>query len=125
MEYFVVCRQKGEGCDYTIGCGIKFLTIDAKDEQDIYNQLNEMYNGENELDLIHYVENSKVKTIDMYECKNKKPCKHKKVYAQFYYPTNPPQYPWICSECGESGVDRRGGTTHYDEYELLKKKFSK
>jgi hypothetical protein len=84
-----------------------------------------MYNGENELELIHYVENSKVKTIDMYECKNKKPCNHNKVYSNFVYASNPPQYPWICSICGETGVDYGTVSNYYNEYEEIKKKFNK
>jgi hypothetical protein len=33
-------------------------------------------------------------------------CNHKKVYAEYILTSSPPQYPWVCSECGEHGVDR-------------------
>jgi hypothetical protein len=35
------------------------------------------------------------------ECKD-----HKKVYADYWLMTNPPRQPWICSECGEKGIDQ-------------------
>lgn len=39
----------------------------------------------------------------MSECVNGQ---HKKVYAEHLLMSNPPQQPWICSECGEKGVDQ-------------------
>lgn len=30
---------------------------------------------------------------------------HTKIYADFWLMTNPPQQPWVCSECGEEGRD--------------------
>ena len=31
MRYVIILEQRGEGCDYTIGCGINYKTIEAKD----------------------------------------------------------------------------------------------
>jgi hypothetical protein len=49
---------------------------------------------------------------------------HKKVYANYILTSNPPQYPWICSECGEKGTDRKD---YYDgpSYDEIYKKFYK
>lgn len=33
-------------------------------------------------------------------------CDHNKVYAPFMKASLPPQQPWICSKCGDEGVDR-------------------
>lgn len=33
-------------------------------------------------------------------------CNHQKVYADYILASNPPQTPWICSICGEKGLDR-------------------
>jgi hypothetical protein len=49
-------------------------------------------------------------------------CKHVKIYADYALLTNPPQYPWICSICGQEGIDR---SLHEDKlsYEEIKKMF--
>ena len=52
-------------------------------------------------------------------------CVHEKVYADFCYPTNPPQYPWICKKCGEKGIEREQRGIMFNEYDQIKKKFSK
>lgn len=39
MEFVVLLRQKGEGCDYTIGCGYKYIFIEAKDMDDALYQV--------------------------------------------------------------------------------------
>jgi len=31
MRYVIILKQRGEGCDYTIGCGINFKIIEARD----------------------------------------------------------------------------------------------
>jgi hypothetical protein len=31
-KYVCLIRQSGEGCDYTVGCGYKFFTIEAEDQ---------------------------------------------------------------------------------------------
>lgn len=32
MKYGIVIKQEGEGCDYTIGCGTRFVEFDAPDD---------------------------------------------------------------------------------------------
>jgi hypothetical protein len=50
-------------------------------------------------------------------------CEHKKVYAPYGLMSNPPQWPWICSECGEEGVDRDEKAPYIPSYfDLVKKK---
>ena len=50
---------------------------------------------------------------------------HKKVFSGEALLTSPPQYPWICSECGEKGIDRGVYTSSRDEYLNLEEKFDK
>lgn len=33
-------------------------------------------------------------------------CDHEKIYENYILTSNPPQYPWKCKKCGETGVDR-------------------
>lgn len=58
------------------------------------------------------------------EIKNTKPCNHSKVYANYVLTSNPPQHPWICSICGEKGVDMESININ-NEYEELIKIFNK
>ena len=46
-------------------------------------------------------------------------CKHKKVFSGMMYSSNPPQFPWRCSECGFKGIDR--GTYERSKYTILPK----
>mgnify|MGYP001561538924 CR=1 FL=1 len=48
---------------------------------------------------------------------------HNKVYSKLILTSYPPQYPWICSECGEEGIEQ-GMLPEYD-YDDLKRKFKK
>ena len=50
-------------------------------------------------------------------------CNHNKVYANYILTSNPPQSPWICSECGETGTDK-GSYSGGDPYSDLVKKFA-
>ena len=34
MKFVVLLKQHGEGCDYMIGCGYKYVFFDAKDMED-------------------------------------------------------------------------------------------
>lgn len=49
---------------------------------------------------------------------------HSKVYANERFMSNPPQQKWICSICGELGVDTMGGYTVGDPFWDLVEKFS-
>jgi len=51
-----------------------------------------------------------------------KECNHVKVYANEILLSNPPQYRWICSECGFEGIDT-GTICVSSSYEDIKKKF--
>lgn len=50
-------------------------------------------------------------------------CKHEKVFANFILTSNPPQYPWVCKLCGETGVDQ--GLFQKNEYEEIMKYLNK
>lgn len=39
MRYFLLRRQKGEGCDYTIGCGLSFEEIEADSRKEAIEQV--------------------------------------------------------------------------------------
>jgi hypothetical protein len=43
MKYVIIFEQRGEGCDYTIGCGIKFKIIEANDLEDARNKAKEYF----------------------------------------------------------------------------------
>lgn len=45
MKYLVVLSQH-EGCDYTIGCGMKTMVMEAPDEKALALQLQEMVKGD-------------------------------------------------------------------------------
>ena len=59
-KYFVVLQQIGEGCDYTIGCGIDYKVIDAENEFEVYKELDEWYS----------FSHTPMKHIYITECKN-------------------------------------------------------
>jgi hypothetical protein len=42
MKYLVVFEQDGEGCDYTIGCGIYSEEIEAEDIGDLERMVHEI-----------------------------------------------------------------------------------
>lgn len=71
---FLVCRkQKGIGCDYTIGCGMRFDYMDAPSvealvEMIVYPEGQDEYctlNGEQALDEILIISAEFVKTVDV------------------------------------------------------------
>lgn len=74
MKKFVVfIKQKGEGCDYTIGCARNLLTIKANDIEEAEGKLSDIikeeYRGETELSscVIYEVANeSKVDLKQIY-----------------------------------------------------------
>ena len=39
MKYLVCRKQYGDGCDYTIGCGMKYDYIEAQSIQDVINKI--------------------------------------------------------------------------------------
>lgn len=47
-----------------------------------------------------------------------KKCLHDKCYAPHVLLSNPPQYPWVCRNCGEKGADV-GTYYDFDEYNRL------
>jgi hypothetical protein len=63
-----------------------------------------------------------IKTIDPAKLKEET-CKHQKVYANYILTSNPPQHPWVCSICGETGRDQ--GATVKDNYTETIKRFNK
>jgi len=52
-------------------------------------------------------------------------CEHKKVYSSSVLCSFPPQYPWICSECGLEGVDRGTLPPRSLTYDDVRKRFNK
>lgn len=61
MKYFAYLKQKGEGCDYTIGCAQTLITFDANDDDDAKQKLSERiqeeYTGEFELSSVLLLKN--------------------------------------------------------------------
>ena len=73
MKYLVCKKQRGVGCDYTIGCGMRYDFIDAESVEDaiekvVYPDGRDNYSaleGENALVEIYVVPVSYVATIDV------------------------------------------------------------
>jgi hypothetical protein len=43
MKFICVMKQSGEGCDYTIGCGMNFITVDAVDAEEAAVKINKVW----------------------------------------------------------------------------------
>ena len=39
MQYMVIYKQSGEGCDYTIGCGMKYEILEADDMKELTEEI--------------------------------------------------------------------------------------
>ncbi len=50
---------------------------------------------------------------------------HRKVYADIWLMTLPPQAPWICSRCGETGNEVVHTRINKDTYRELVEKFNR
>lgn len=46
MKYYAYLKQKGEGCDYTIGCGNTLIDIEAKNDDEARAKLSEIIKEE-------------------------------------------------------------------------------
>lgn len=42
MKYYAYLKQKGEGCDYTIGCAQTIRTFEANDDDDAKLKLSDI-----------------------------------------------------------------------------------
>jgi len=42
-KYVAILKQRAEGCDYTIGCGISTYVFDANDWNDAFQKVREAY----------------------------------------------------------------------------------
>jgi hypothetical protein len=43
MLYIVVMKEKGEGCDYSIGCGVMYDIVDAESDEDAWSKARELW----------------------------------------------------------------------------------
>lgn len=50
MSYYVIVKQDGEGCDYTIACGTKVLLLDVQSEEEALNEIRRMFNVDGIID---------------------------------------------------------------------------
>lgn len=39
MKYIVLLKQKNEGCDYSIGCGMRFDEVEAESDEDLVEKV--------------------------------------------------------------------------------------
>jgi len=64
MIYKAYLKQSGEGCDYTIGCAQTIIDIEAQSideaKQKLYQEIEESYTGEQELELCELYEINEV-----------------------------------------------------------------
>lgn len=78
MKYLICKKQIGEGCDYTIGCGMKFYFMDAESVEDavekiVYPEGRDQYcslDGENALCEILIIPEKHVTSVDVVSLKN-------------------------------------------------------
>ena len=64
IQILLIFIQDGQGCDYTIGCGINYKIIELETGDDFYNRLNE------EVEIIlseEYTEERKLKKLRMFQ----------------------------------------------------------
>lgn len=61
-KYFVMVKQKGEGCDYTVGCGYTHIEISAHSEEEIMRHVEEKFYGI-DIDYIYYAKVSDMKRL--------------------------------------------------------------
>lgn len=77
MKYLVCEQQNGEGCDYTIGCGMTYSIWEADSEEDLIEQV--LYpdgkegwcslEGEEAREEILYVPADNLKSLDIHKLK--------------------------------------------------------
>lgn len=73
MKYLVCKKQEGEGCDYTIGCGMRFDFIEADSVQDAIEKTvfpdgrdeNSQLEGENALEKILIIPAEYITVVDV------------------------------------------------------------
>jgi len=70
MKFLILLEQNGEGCDYTIGCGINFEEIEAKDlksacQRVVENYGDGEYSCEGGLKSIRVIEIADESSMDM------------------------------------------------------------
>ena len=64
MEYLMIIKQKGGGCDYTIGCGIDYEVIEAENDFEIFNHVTSVLSKE-DIEECYICEMSSVKKLDL------------------------------------------------------------
>lgn len=71
MIYKAYLKQCGEGCDYTIGCAQTVIEIEAQNineaKQKLYQEIEENYTGERELELCELYEINEVVVCNLKE----------------------------------------------------------
>jgi hypothetical protein len=71
MKYLVIIEQKGEGCDYTIGCGMAVQVVDIDDDATVDGQLAarmlDYYGDDDERQIasVRYMSLADVRTADL------------------------------------------------------------
>lgn len=123
LFYWVSISSKENNGDYFIEL------LEQKDKTDYYSKIVEQQQRKIEK-LEKFIPNKalveiykqEIKDSEEFLIKSKASCKHKKVFAPFVLSSSPPQYLWICSECGEEGIDMSKSIgKNSNEYEELKR----
>ena len=65
-KYLIILKQKGYGCDYTIGCGITYDEIEANGELEIFKYVEQNW-GTDDIEEVMYVPLNGVKNLDLEE----------------------------------------------------------
>lgn len=63
MTYVFCITGKGEGCDYTIGCNMKFETHELANTDDAYDKAREIFEW-------YGSDSNRIEAIDIYEVSN-------------------------------------------------------
>lgn len=64
-RYIAILHQAGEGCDYTIGCGLNVIELQSSNQMDAINELTRMIEGDE--DNGSYTGERQLENVDLYE----------------------------------------------------------
>jgi hypothetical protein len=69
MKYVAYLKQDGEGCDYTIGCGLEMVKLKSDNlesaESELIDMIRESYTGDTSLESAKIYEVSNEKSVDL------------------------------------------------------------
>lgn len=76
MKYWAIFHGAGEGCDHTISCNIATIKLEATNDEEVYNEIEDhLYGeeswGEGEIEKVEVIKGEYFLTIDTEEIRAK------------------------------------------------------